>query len=332
MSNSASRLITLILLLQSRPNRKASELARQLHVSVRTIHRYFGMLDEMGIPVYAERGPYGGFSLVRGYRMPPLVFSAEEAVAVCLGASLVSQMWGPLYLDAAQSAIAKLENILPDEQRGEVQWAQRALVATHVYRGDASEASPALQKLRCAARDHLQVSAVYQGAANTRATRRRIDPYALVFRAGLWYVVGYCHLRSAPRTFRLDRFRELSISDRHFEAPHGFDIRAYLDAEFKTDSAIRARLRFKPEAAHIVAENRILWESVEGQADGGVIVTMAASDLRWLASMALSFANLVTVLEPPELQEMVRDWARATADLYPSTRNSQKPTLRRNKA
>src|ERR1043165_4365921 len=100
MPNTASRLITLIFLLQNQPNQKAGELARKLGVSVRTIHRYFEMLDEMGIPVYAERGPYGGFSLVRGYK-PPLMFSLEEAIAVYLGTSLVSELWGQLYHSAA---------------------------------------------------------------------------------------------------------------------------------------------------------------------------------------------------------------------------------------
>src|SRR3990170_2677199 len=105
MANSATRLITLILLLQNRPNQKAGQLAEKLNVSVRTIHRYFAMLDEMGIPVYAERGPYGGFSLVRGYKLPPLIFSLEEAVAVYLGTSLVGEMWGQLYREAAQGAM-----------------------------------------------------------------------------------------------------------------------------------------------------------------------------------------------------------------------------------
>lgn len=77
MTTPATRLITLIMLLQRRPNQKASELAEKLGVSVRTLHRYFAMLDEMGIPIYAERGPLGGFSLVRGYKLPPLVFTPE---------------------------------------------------------------------------------------------------------------------------------------------------------------------------------------------------------------------------------------------------------------
>src|SRR3989337_1763557 len=133
MSNLATRLITLILILQNRPNQKASELAGKLGISIRTLHRYFGMLDEMGIPVYAERGPYGGFSLVRGYKLPPLVFSLEEAVAVYLGTSLVGEMWGELYRDAAQGAMAKLENILPNEQRGEIDWARGAREQASLY-------------------------------------------------------------------------------------------------------------------------------------------------------------------------------------------------------
>src|SRR5512146_3339387 len=122
MPNTATRLITLILLLQRQPGQKAAVLAEQLGVSVRTLHRYIGMLDEMGIPVYSERGPYGGFSLVRGYRMPPLVFTPEEAVAVYLGTSLVREIWGRLYQEAAQGALAKLDNVLPEEQQHEVAW------------------------------------------------------------------------------------------------------------------------------------------------------------------------------------------------------------------
>src|SRR5512143_1947485 len=110
MTQPASRLITLIMLLQRQPNQKAAGLAESLGVSVRTVHRYFTMLDEMGIPVYTERGRFGGFSLVRGYRMPPLVFTPEEATAVYLGTGLVEEIWGSLYREAAQGALAKLDN------------------------------------------------------------------------------------------------------------------------------------------------------------------------------------------------------------------------------
>lgn len=70
MANTATRLITLIMLLQRKPNQQAAEVAKALEVSIRTLHRYLTMLDGMGIPIYSERGPYGGFSLVRGYKLP----------------------------------------------------------------------------------------------------------------------------------------------------------------------------------------------------------------------------------------------------------------------
>src|SRR5262245_50183561 len=128
MTNTATRLITLIMLLQRQPNQNAAQLAASLNVSVRTIQRYITMLDDMGIPVYAERGPYGGYALVRGYRMPPLIFTPEEAAAVYLGASFVQEVWGRLYGEPVRGALAKLDNVMPDEQRRQVAWARQALV------------------------------------------------------------------------------------------------------------------------------------------------------------------------------------------------------------
>ena len=316
MTNTATRLITLIFLLQNQPNQKASQLAEKLGVSLRTIHRYFGMLDEMGIPVYAAHGPYGGFSLVRGYKLPPLVFSLEEAVAVYLGTSLMREMWGELYREAAQGAMAKLENILPNEQRDEINWARRSLVATSLHRSDPTALSPALEKLRGAVRESRRISINYQSASDVNITKRKIDPYALVFRAGWWYLVGYCHRRRALRTFRVDRIQILTALSQSFNVPENFDIHAYLEDEFKASPLVRARLRFIERAAHIAMSNKTIWESLEENPDGTVDVTMMAPDLPWLASMTLSFANWVTVLEPPELREMVRTWAQATVDLY----------------
>src|SRR5512134_4197729 len=136
MTNTATRLITLIMLLQREPNQKANDLAKELGISVRSLHRYMTMLDELGIPVYSERGPHGGFSLVRGYKMPPLVFTLEEAVAVALGTGIVQEMWGDLYRESARGALAKLENLLPEEQAREVAWARQSLVATGMNRAD----------------------------------------------------------------------------------------------------------------------------------------------------------------------------------------------------
>ena len=316
MSNTATRLITLIMSLQHQPNQKAADLAEKLGVSIRTLHRYFGMLDEMGIPIYAERGPYGGFSLVRGYKLPPLVFTPEEAVALYLGTSLVSEMWGRLYQESTNGALAKLENVLPDEQRNEINWARRSLVATGMHRADPSAQAPYLEKLRHAAREHCQVDMGYQSTNKAETTQRQIDPYALVHRSGWWYLVGYCHLREAPRTFRVDRIQSLELLNQTFRTPDDFDVHAYLESEFADQPVVHAKLRFTGDGAHIATSNRSIWDSLTENPDGSVDVILSAPDFPWLASMTISFGTFVTVLEPPELREMVREWAEVIVALY----------------
>ena len=316
MTTTATRLITLIMLLQRQPNQKARDLAAELGISVRSLHRYFAMLDEMGIPIYAERGPAGGFSLVRGYKMPPLVFSPEESVAVCLGTSLVIEMWGQLYQDAAGSALAKLDNLLPDEQRDEVTWARRALVTTGLYHPSLDAQAAVLERLRRAIRESRRVIMVYHSASAPEPGARKLDPYALALRWGWWYVVGYCHTRQEVRTFRIDRIQDLTLQAEVFPAPPDFNAREFLARHFQGQPQVRVRFRFVPEAAHIARINRAYWDVFEEQADGSVVVTASAPDLNWAASSALAYGPVLEVLDPPELRRLVRNWAQGIVKLY----------------
>jgi predicted DNA-binding transcriptional regulator YafY len=318
MSTTATRLLTLIMLLQRRPSQKAAELAGTLGVSVRTVQRYIAMLDEMGIPVYSDRGPHGGYSLVRGYRMPPLVFTPEEAVAIYLGTGLVRQMWGQLYEGAAQGALAKLDNVLPEEQRREVAWAQRTLVASHLHRADQAPLVPLLEKLRRATRERRRVRMVYRSRGRPDPLERDIDPYALVHRWGWWYVAGYCHLRQAIRSFRVDRIAELVLLEETFDAPATFDVNEYLASEPHTEPTLTVRLAFSPSAALVARDDQAFWDEMSARPDGSIEVRFGSPGLEWAAQQVLTYGPQVTVLSPPELQQLVRDRAAAIADAYSS--------------
>ena len=316
MSNTATRLITLLMLLQRQPNQKANDLAQTLGVSIRSLHRYIAMLDEMGIPIYSERGPYGGFSLVRWYKMPPLVFTPEEAVAIYLGASVVREVWGKLYQDAAQGALAKLDNVLPEEQRHEIAWARRTLVTAGMHRAVLDSLTPILEKLRRAIREQRHVALMYRKQNQTQAEPREIDPYALVNRAGWWYVIGHCHLRNAGRSFRLDRIAELTLLDKTFRAPENFNAQQFLAQAFEAEAKVVMRLRFAPNAAQLARDNRAYWDSLEEQDDGSIIITASMPDLSWAAAMTLGYGPIVTVIAPDELKRVVREWANAVAQKY----------------
>jgi predicted DNA-binding transcriptional regulator YafY len=316
VSTTASRLITLILLLQRKPNQKAADLAEELGVSVRTVHRYINQLNEMGIPIYSERGPYGGFSLVRGYKMPPLIFTPQEAVAVYLGTSLVEEIWGQLYADAAHGVTAKLDNVLPDEQRREVAWARRTLVATGLHRADHAPLAPLLEKLRHAAHQRRRVTMVYHSRSRPRPLERDLDPYALVHRWGWWYVVGHCCLRDAVRTFRVDRIQELTLRDDTYKMPDDFDVHQYLAQETWFPPRFRVRMRFTPQGALEALDERTYWDTMEEQPDGSLVVTFGAAELEWAARVALWYGPEVEVLEPEELRQRLREWTSAVSSLY----------------
>jgi predicted DNA-binding transcriptional regulator YafY len=317
MANVATRLISIVLMLQSRGTLKASELAEELGVSERTIHRYMGMLDEMGIPIYSERGPYGGFSLVRGYKLPPLVFTPEEATVLYLGCELVKDIWGVSYRDAAVAATAKLDNVLPDALHQEVEQARRGLLVTGWLRRDYGPWAPILDDLRrCVAR-RRRVHLVYT-SFRQEVTRRTVDPYALALQWGNWYLAGHCHLRDELRTFRVDRIREVDCTDEPFEVPRNFSARDYLQrmADERPAAYYRVAVRFDPDVAHVVRERREEWQDLIDHDDGSVTLAFDAADLAWPCRWVLTYQDKATVLGPPELAARVRDAAEAIAARY----------------
>lgn len=316
MANTATRLITLIMLLQRQPNQTATQLAQALGVSQRTAQRYIAMLDDIGIPVYAERGPIGGYSLVRGYKMPPLIFTPEEAVAVYLGTSLLQEVWGRLYQEGARGALAKLDNVLPNEQRDEVAWARQTVLSIDTSWSDPDLAAPYVQQLRDAMRNQRRVRMWYRSRNQQEPTQRDVDPYKLVSRWGMQYCIGFCHERQAARTFRLERIAKLQVLDQTFSEPSSFDLQGYLANDPFFQPQVRARLRFGPDSAITALNNRAFWESIEEQPDGSVEVRFAAPDLEAAAGLVLRVGFPATIIEPPALQELVRLQARALADHF----------------
>lgn len=316
MPTTATRLITLIMLLQRQPRQTANELAGKLGISARTLHRYILMLDEMGIPIYSERGRYGGFSLVRGYKMPPLILTPEEATAICLGAGLVGELWEGLYDEAAEGAVAKIENVLPDEQRDEVAWARRVLVTAQLKRPGLQPYTPVLNTLRKAIHAQKRVRLSYQGANQNEPIQRDLDAYALAFRQGWWYVIGFCHLRQEMRSFRIDRIHHILQLEANYQIPADFDAQKYLIFEIQSQAQMHVRLQLAAEVAAFALSTPLAWEKVEPQPNGSVIVETSLPDIYWAASMALSYGPGATVLEPEELRQLVREWGQSIVELY----------------
>ena len=203
MPHPTTRVLAVLEILQSQAQIGGAELAARVEVDRRTLRRYIAMLEEMGIPITTEQGRYGGYRLVPGYKLPPMMFTDEEAQALSLGLIAARGLGLADAAPAIESVQAKLDRVLPNAPRRTIA-ALRESVALQT--GDARTNADAklLRVLSESARSRLTARLRYR-AADGALTSRDFDVYGLVFRSGRWYVVGHCRLRSVRSPLRTPR-------------------------------------------------------------------------------------------------------------------------------
>ena len=222
MEHPAARVLAALEVLQARGWVGADELARRLEVDRRTVRRYMATLRDLGFPVEARIGRDGGYRLRPGFRLPPLMLTEDEALAVVLGLLAARRIGLASAAPASESALAKLERVLPLALRDAALSLDRTVEFTLQRRRASPAASPVLLTLALAANWRRSVEVGYRNFRG-EVSERRIDPYGLVFHTGRWYLVGWDHRRLAQRTFRIDRMASATLSEETFTPPSAFN-------------------------------------------------------------------------------------------------------------
>lgn len=222
MSRRADRLFRIVQLLRARRLVTASQLARELEVSPRTVYRDVRDLVDSGVPIRGEAGV--GYQLQRGYDLPPMTFSAEEVEALVLGARLVQAWADPELAAAARSALGKVEAVLPPALRPHV--LDSALFVPRKHQGRASEVMAPLRRA-IAERRTLQLSYT---RADGESSERVVWPLGLYFWNNSQTLGAWCALRQGYRNFRLDRIEALTALDEVFPADGDVCLKGYLEA------------------------------------------------------------------------------------------------------
>lgn len=223
MTRPTARVLAMLELLQAGGQRTVGDLAARLGVDERTVRRYAEHLADLGIPVQAQRGRYGGYRLAPGYKLPPLMLTDDEAVAVVLGLAAAERA-GLATTDhaATASALAKVSRVLPQALGRRL----GNLLSTAQFTTPVSATVPAgadtLLGLASAAQARRTVVIAYT-TWDGRHSQRELDVYGLVFHSGRWYVTGRDHTRDAVRTFRLDRIASVDQGDGSYVVPADFD-------------------------------------------------------------------------------------------------------------
>jgi len=305
MYHPTTRLLTVLELLQSRQRVGGAELARRLEVDQRTVRRYVTMLRDLGIPVEAERGRHGAYRLRPGYKLPPLMLTDEEALAVVLGLLAARQMGLSLDVTSTEAALAKIERVLPAPLRERVQAVSDALTLD-LRTMSRTPASDIVLAVSLAARERRRVWLRYQSVGDGQETERLFDPYGVVYRSGKWYTAGHCHLRGGTRLFRLDGVVEAQIGNETFERPPDFDTLAYvirsiatMPGRYEMDILIHTTLE---EAREVVMPGVGTLEEDES----AVALRGYTQDVDWLARYLASLPWSMVVRKPAELRQALR--------------------------
>ncbi len=305
--NRTDRLLAIVLELQAHGARRAADLSATFEVSKRTIYRDVQALCAAGVPVVAEPGR--GYSLPPGYFLPPLRFSADEAMMLLLGADVMAQSFDAVYRRAAEDATRKIAGALPPERRADV----AELRAGLLFAGPATlapQTADALRRLRGAIvgqqRVHLHYHARYGADDQSAPTQRDVDPYGLAHVGGSWYLIGYCHLRRDVRNFRLDRITALTLLDTTFKRPPDFTL-----GMPSADRTVVVRACFDPAIAPWVRENPSFYATELTDAPEGLLVTFHVRRLDELLPWLLSWGAQVEVRAPAELRVLLANAAAA---------------------
>ncbi|MDB6115575.1 MAG: hypothetical protein JWQ62_2520 [Lacunisphaera sp.] len=315
--NRTDRLVAMVLHLQGRRVVRAEELATHFGVNIRTVYRDMAALGEAGVPISGEAGV--GYCLMKGYQLPPVMFTAEEATSLFVGGELVKQFTDASLQAPMITALDKLRAVLPKDRQDHVErLAQRTLVYGKSRRGGAPEAAdqrwllPVQQGV--VLRRLLRMD--YRGSGQEVDTAREVEPLGIVFYGGAWYLVAWCRLREDYRHFRVDRIRRLELLPVAFAPRADFSLKEHMAAEVAREKTVPVRLWFARAALERARRESYATLIEEKKRNGGAEVTLFAWSLDWTARWLLSFGGDAEALAPSQLRRLVRTEAAKIAMLH----------------
>lgn len=314
--NKTERQLAIMLELQRSKVLRAEDLASLFETSVRTIYRDIQALSEMGVPILGAPGQ--GYSLMEGYFLPPVAFTAEEAVTLLMGIDFIEQRLDGDYADVSRAARRKIEAILPESVRDESIRIRETMRLIQVdepvtrgvekdYLAQARRAIMERRKLRMAYLKRMPE------ADGNRMSIREVAPYGLVLAQGNWILVARCDLRQDIRHFRLSRMTGLTVLEDRFLLPHGFNLNDYRPPD---DRHERVLVKANPIIADKITETCSFYmESSEEQNDG-LFVQFLVRQPEELLPYILGWGGDVEVIAPESLRQRIRQEAETILTRY----------------
>ncbi|MBW4082448.1 YafY family protein [Paenibacillus sp. S150] len=315
MTDKVIRIFKIINAIQSNPGIMASELAIRCDVNIRTIYRDLEIISHFAPVTNEGRGT--GYRFLGKFFLYPLDFSEQEALAFSLLPSVLNQDKIPPGFHTAYDKVMGTHLKEKSKQNGILEnIADIIQMGKPAYR---KESRNFLQPIIGAILEQRSIRAVYHSQSRNALTQREIDPYYLIPRDQRFYLIGYCHLKGAIRTFRISRFHQVEVTDRSFNKG-GFNIKGYLKNTWSIDRGnknIKFKVRFHPEIARYIKEEELfVHPRMSDEQDGSLLFEVTVNNEKEFTKWILQYGPNAEILEPASAREGLKVQLEQWMSLY----------------
>jgi predicted DNA-binding transcriptional regulator YafY len=313
--NRVDRLHAILVHLQSKRKVTAQELADRFDLSLRTVYRDVKALEESGIPIIGESGI--GYSIMEGYRLPPVMFTQEEASSLLLGSKLVHQFTDVSVKKQFDSAMYKIKAVLRSSDKDYVEELDSRIA---IQTGPIPLDEPLqlhLSAMRQAIVDKKVIHIEYYSNYKEETTLRDTEPIGLFYYGQTWHFIGWCRLRKDYRDFRMDRIRKLVLKDERFDdTPHP-SLTEYIAQLTQERELLEAIVSFDKEMAKYMLSQKYYYGFVsQEEKDGRIYMRFLTSHFQSFCRWLLMYTNAARIESPAHLHTIMQGLAEELKEHY----------------
>jgi predicted DNA-binding transcriptional regulator YafY len=303
--NRIDRISAILIQLQSKKIVKAQDIGERFNISLRTVYRDIRTLEEAGVPVIGEAGV--GYSLTEGYRLPPVMFTREEATSFITAEKFMEKLTDTGTEESYKSALYKVKAVL---RSGEKDYLETITENIDVLRSTVvpkTNINVDMQRILQAIAEKIVLSIDYFANHSQEHSVRLVEPVGMFFQTGHWYLIAFCRLRNDYRNFRVDRIRKLSPTANSFHKEHP-SLKNFLNKITEQKEVTKVIIKIgKEHLKHFGDQkyyNGFVSQTITGNA---VEMTFLTSSLEGFARWYMMFGDVATILEPPVLKKRVKE-------------------------
>lgn len=303
--NRIDRVTAILIQLQSKRVVKAQEIADRFGISLRTVYRDIKALEESGVPLAGEAGV--GYSIMEGYRLPPVMFTREEAIAFLTAEKMVEKLTDPSSVEQYQSAMFKIKSVLRFAEKDLLDDMSAYIeVVENPYLPQAANKPIHLQTILKSIAGKAVLDIGYFANHTQQYSNRDVEPVGIFYQGSYWYMIAYCRLRKDYRNFRTDRISYINLTGNHFDKQHPA-LKSFLNKMNTEKEMFTIVIQVEKSTLKYFGEQKFYNGFVSQQETGDKMeMTFVTASLMGFAKFFLLFGEYADIISPPGLKEMVK--------------------------